>query len=71
MARWALLREEVSGGGNMGARTLVDVLEEVADGYQGPLKVQVCGPWTLLASLELPASLDAVDVVEDPTDLRT
>jgi methionine synthase II (cobalamin-independent) len=37
----------------------LDVLEEVAAGYQGPLKVQVCGPWTLAASLELPGSLEA------------
>jgi methionine synthase II (cobalamin-independent) len=42
----------------------LDVLEEVADGYQGPLKVQVCGPWTLAASVELPASLDPA--VGDP-----
>lgn len=32
----------------------LDVLAEVADGYQGPLKVQVTGPWTLAASLWLP-----------------
>ena len=31
----------------------LDVLEEVADGYAGPLKIAVCGPWTLAASLEL------------------
>jgi methionine synthase II (cobalamin-independent) len=31
----------------------LDVLEEVADGYTGPLKIQVCGPWTLAANLEL------------------
>lgn len=31
----------------------LDGLEEVADGYAGPLKVQVCGPWTLAASIEL------------------
>ena len=31
----------------------LDVLEEVADGYAGPLKIQICGPWTLAASLEL------------------
>ena len=34
----------------------LDVLEEVAQGWAGPLKVQVCGPWTLAAGLELPAS---------------
>jgi methionine synthase II (cobalamin-independent) len=32
----------------------LDVLAEVADGYRGPLKVQVAGPWTLAAGLYLP-----------------
>jgi hypothetical protein len=32
----------------------LDVLAEVADGYAGPLKVQVAGPWTLAAMLQLP-----------------
>lgn len=32
----------------------LDLLAEVADGYAGPLKVQVTGPWTLAASLHLP-----------------
>lgn len=32
----------------------VDALHEQADGYTGPLKVQVAGPWTLAANLELP-----------------
>ncbi|MEU4195817.1 methionine synthase vitamin-B12 independent [Kribbella sp. NPDC026611] len=32
----------------------LDVLEEYADGYTGPLKVQVTGPWTLAATLERP-----------------
>ncbi|MER7248982.1 methionine synthase vitamin-B12 independent [Kribbella sp. NPDC000426] len=32
----------------------LDVLEEYADGYEGPLKVQVTGPWTLAATLERP-----------------
>jgi len=32
----------------------LDVLAEVYDGYAGPLKVQLCGPWTLAATLELP-----------------
>ncbi|MBL8931949.1 MAG: hypothetical protein JNL54_17650 [Kineosporiaceae bacterium] len=35
-------------------RTDLEVLAEVADGYSGPLKVQVCGPWTLAASIQLP-----------------
>lgn len=32
----------------------LDVLAEVADGYVGPLKLQVTGPWTLAASIYLP-----------------
>jgi methionine synthase II (cobalamin-independent) len=32
----------------------VDALHEQAEGYAGPLKVQVAGPWTLAANLELP-----------------
>src|SRR4051812_4254505 len=32
----------------------LDALEVAALGYQGSLKVQVAGPWTLAASLELP-----------------
>lgn len=31
----------------------LDALEELAAGWAGPLKVQVCGPWTLAATLEL------------------
>jgi methionine synthase II (cobalamin-independent) len=42
----------------------LDTLEEVADGYSGALKVQVCGPVTLAATLELPHSLDPV--LSDP-----
>jgi hypothetical protein len=34
----------------------LDTLEEVADGYRGALKIQVCGPWTLAASIELTRS---------------
>ncbi len=37
----------------------LDAMEEVLDGYQGLLKVQVCGPWTLAATLEQPRSLNA------------
>jgi methionine synthase II (cobalamin-independent) len=36
----------------------LDTLEEVADGYAGAVKVQVCGPVTLAATLELPSRLD-------------
>ncbi|AQZ69089.1 Methionine synthase, vitamin-B12 independent, putative [[Actinomadura] parvosata subsp. kistnae] len=31
----------------------LDGLEEVAHDYEGPLKLQVCGPWTLAGSIEL------------------
>ncbi|WP_242901316.1 methionine synthase [Actinomadura terrae] len=31
----------------------LDVLEEVAAGHDGPFKIQVCGPWTLAATIEL------------------
>jgi Cobalamin-independent synthase, Catalytic domain len=31
----------------------LDALEELAEGYAGPLKIQVVGPWTLAATLEL------------------
>ncbi|MFF7794273.1 methionine synthase [Streptomyces sp. NPDC007991] len=31
----------------------LDALEEFTQGYEGPLKVQVVGPWTLAAQLEL------------------
>ncbi len=36
----------------------LDALEEVAAGYQGPLKIQICGPWTLAATIELTRSQD-------------
>ena len=36
----------------------LDTLEEVADGYSGAVKIQVCGPVTLAATVELPHSLD-------------
>ncbi|HZC40679.1 MAG TPA: methionine synthase [Streptosporangiaceae bacterium] len=36
----------------------LDALEEAVPGYQGPLKIQVCGPWTLAASIELARSQD-------------
>ncbi len=32
----------------------LDVLEELADGYTGPLKLQLTGPWTLAATIERP-----------------
>jgi methionine synthase II (cobalamin-independent) len=36
----------------------LDVLEEVLQGFEGPVKIQVCGPWTLAAALELPRTLN-------------
>jgi methionine synthase II (cobalamin-independent) len=35
----------------------LDAMEEVLDGYQGRLKLQLAGPWTLAATLEQPHSL--------------
>lgn len=35
-------------------RSDLDQLEEIAQGYQGPVKIAVAGPWTLAASLEHP-----------------
>jgi methionine synthase II (cobalamin-independent) len=32
----------------------LDVLEELAAGYTGPLKLQLTGPWTLASTVELP-----------------
>jgi hypothetical protein len=36
----------------------LDAMEEVLDGYAGPLKIQLAGPWTLAGSLEQPHSLN-------------
>jgi methionine synthase II (cobalamin-independent) len=36
----------------------LDAMEEVLDGYEGPLKVQLAGPWTLAAAIEQPRSLN-------------
>ena len=41
----------------------LDELTEAYDGYAGPLKIAVAGPWTLAASLELPRG---ERVVADP-----
>ncbi len=35
----------------------LDAMEEVLDGYQGLLKLQLAGPWTLAATIEQPHSL--------------
>ena len=46
----------------------LDALEEAADGYQGALKLQVCGPWTMAARLELARSQEPV--LADPGAVR-
>jgi hypothetical protein len=33
--------------------TDLDALEEGADGYEGPVKIRIVGPWSLVASVEL------------------
>jgi hypothetical protein len=42
----------------------LDVMEEILDGFRGPLKIQLCGPWTLAATLELPRTLNVA--IADP-----
>jgi hypothetical protein len=42
----------------------LDVLEEVLDGFRGPVKIQLCGPWTLAATLELPRTMNLA--IADP-----
>ena len=42
----------------------LDALEEVLDGFRGPVKIQLCGPWTLAATLELPHTMNVA--VADP-----
>ena len=52
--------------------TDLDVMEEVLEGYRGSLKIQLCGPWTLAATLELPRTLNVA--IADPgavADLTT
>jgi methionine synthase II (cobalamin-independent) len=46
----------------------LDELEETLDGYQGPLKVQLAGPWTLAATLEQPRSFNRA--LADPGAVR-
>jgi methionine synthase II (cobalamin-independent) len=38
----------------------LDALEEVLQGFRGPVKIQLCGPWTLAATMELPRTMNAV-----------
>lgn len=55
-AGWRLT--DASGVDHRRARSLLaqdlDALEEIGQEYQGPLKVQVAGPWTLAATVERP-----------------
>ena len=46
----------------------LDELEETLDGYAGPLKVQLAGPWTLAATLEQPRSFNRA--LADPGAVR-
>ena len=36
----------------------LDVMEEALQGFEGPLKIQLCGPWTLAATLELTRTMN-------------
>lgn len=36
----------------------LDAIEETFEGWTGPLKIQIAGPWTLAAALEQPRSLN-------------
>jgi len=45
----------------------LDVLEELAGSCEGPLKIQVCGPWTLAAAVELP---NGERTLKDPGAVR-
>ena len=36
------------------------LVEEVFAGYEGPLKISLCGPWTLAATIELARTLNPV-----------
>jgi hypothetical protein len=42
----------------------LDALEEMLDGFRGPVKIQVCGPWTLAATLELTHTMNVA--IADP-----
>ena len=45
----------------------LDALEETTQGYAGPVKMQVAGPWTLAACVELPSG---ERVLKDPGAVR-
>jgi Cobalamin-independent synthase, Catalytic domain len=38
----------------------LDAAEEVLQGFTGPLKIQICGPWTLAATMELTRTMSVV-----------
>ncbi len=38
----------------------LDAAEEVLQGFTGPLKIQICGPWTLAATVELTRTMSVV-----------
>jgi methionine synthase II (cobalamin-independent) len=42
----------------------LDALEEVLQGFEGPVKIQLCGPWTLAATLELTHTMNVA--LSDP-----
>src|ERR1022692_2812303 len=65
--------ETTAGGGRLAARpgrelrqaagmmsADMDAMEEAAAGFTGTFKVQLCGPWTLAATLELSRSIEPV-----------
>lgn len=49
----------------------LDAIEEAAEGYAGPLKLQVAGPWTLAAALQLPRGEPALSDPGARRDLAT
>jgi Cobalamin-independent synthase, Catalytic domain len=46
----------------------LDAAEQAAEGYRGPFKIQICGPWTLAATLELSRSQEPA--LADPGAVR-
>lgn len=70
--RWRLV-DGRSGDQRRALETLerdLDALEEVAGGQRGPLKIQLLGPWSLAAALELPKGdkvLSDAGAVQDVT----
>ena len=51
----------------LGLTTDLDAVEETASSYEGPFKLQIVGPWTLAASIELPRGEKAL---ADPGAVR-